>query len=132
MDTSTTARPFDLGLGDAVRPNTREARVESPEAIRQRIAAKAEARQRAGKRMILAGFVIAIVGVVLYCVACFAGGASAGMDDILFRNAVPFARSMLAVLGFGTLLWLVGSFVFLRGAMDAEPDALDPTSTVDA
>jgi hypothetical protein len=31
----------------------------------------------------------------------------------------------LGVIGIGTLLWLVGSFVFLRGAMDSGPDGPD-------
>lgn len=73
--------------------------------------------------MILAGFVIAIIGVVLYCAVCFAGGMDAGKGDILFMNAVPFARATLAVLGVGTLVWLVGSFTYLQGVMDAEEEA---------
>ncbi|MBI2375685.1 MAG: hypothetical protein HYV07_16940 [Deltaproteobacteria bacterium] len=73
--------------------------------------------------MILAGFVITIVGVVLYCAVCFAGGMDADMGDILFKNAVPFAQATLAVLGLGTLVWLVGSFTYLRGAMDADEEA---------
>lgn len=72
--------------------------------------------------MILAGFVITIVGVVLYCAICFAGEVDADMGDILFDNAVPFARAMLAVLGLGTLVWLIGSFTYLKGAMDADED----------
>lgn len=79
-----------------------------------------EARQRNGKRMIFAGFGITILGVVLYCAACFAGGMDAEMGDILLRNVVPFARATLAVVGLGTLVWLVGSFTYLRGAMDAD------------
>ncbi|MCC6523813.1 MAG: hypothetical protein IT373_14240 [Polyangiaceae bacterium] len=82
----------------------------------------AEARQKAGKKLILAGFVITIVGVVLYCAVCFAGDASADLGDMLFRNAVPFARATLAVLGLGTVVWLVGSVLYLRGAMDADEE----------
>lgn len=82
-------------------------------------AAKAAARQRNGKRMIVAGFVIAVVGVVLYCAASFAGDLSADMGDVLFRNAVPYARATLAVIGLGTAVWLVGSITYLNGVMDA-------------
>lgn len=85
-------------------------------------AARAESLQKSGKSWIFAGFVITIVGVVLYCAACFAGGMDADMGDVLFRNAVPFASGTLAVLGLGTLVWLVGSFTYLKGAMEAEED----------
>lgn len=87
------------------------------------LAARAESRQKHGRAMIFAGFVVTIVGVVLYCIACFAGGADADMGDVLLANAVPFARATLVLLGLGTLVWLVGSFIYLRGIMDAEEAA---------
>jgi hypothetical protein len=87
--------------------------------------ARAEATMRAGRLMIFAGVVVTILGVVLYSLACFAGGMDADMGDILFRNAVPFARAMLGVLGLGTLVWLAGSFVYLRGALDADEEVED-------
>lgn len=114
-----------LGRSDAVLPIAgahEEALASAPHVSR---AAHAESLQKVGKGMILAGFIITIVGVVLYCAACFAGGADADMGDILFKNAVPFARATLAVLGLGTLVWLVGSFTYLRGAMDADEDAAE-------
>ena len=83
-------------------------------------ATRAEAAQRSGKRMVIAGSAITIVGVVAYCAVTFAGGMDADMGDILFRNAVPFARSTLALLGLGTLVWLIGSLKYLHGAMDAD------------
>ncbi|MCC7033698.1 MAG: hypothetical protein IT179_12795 [Acidobacteria bacterium] len=86
-------------------------------------AADAERRQRTGQRMILAGFVIAIAGVVAYCVASFGAGMSTAMEGVLFDNDVPFARATLAVLGLGTLVWLAGSITYLRGALDADEEA---------
>jgi len=78
--------------------------------------------QRRGKLLIVAGWAISIVGVVLYCVACFAAGSSAELGAMLTENVVPFARATLAVIGAGTLLWLVGSVTFLKGALDADED----------
>ena len=94
------------------------------EAVTTRTAAtnRAESLRKAGNVMIVAGFIITIVGVVLYCAVCFAGGMDADMADVLFRNTVPFARATLGVLGLGTLVWLIGSFTYLRGAMDADDD----------
>lgn len=83
---------------------------------------RAEALQRSGRRAVVAGFVITILGVVGYCAACFAGGVDADMGDILFRNSVPFARATLGVLGLGTLVWLVGSITYIRGMIDADAD----------
>ena len=83
----------------------------------------AEDRQRSGKTMILLGFVITVVGVVLYCAVCFASGMDVDLGDVLLRNTVPLARLTLGVLGLGTLVWLVGSFTYLRGAMDADEES---------
>lgn len=94
---------------------------------RRERALRAESMQATGKKLIFAGFVITIVGVVAYCAACFAGGTDVDMQDLLLRNAVPFAHGTLAVLGFGTLVWLVGSFTYLRGATDADADAAEGT-----
>ncbi|MCC6900264.1 MAG: hypothetical protein IT377_14895 [Polyangiaceae bacterium] len=88
--------------------------------------------QKRGRVMIVAGFVITIVGVVLYCAACFAGGVDADMGDLLLDNAVPFARATLGVLGFGTLVWLIGSFMHLRGAMDADDDAGKTNASIES
>lgn len=93
---------------------------------------RAEAMQKRGRVMIVAGFVITIVGVVLYCAACFAGGMDADMGDLLLDNAVPFARATLGVLGFGTLVWLIGSFMHLRGAMDADDDAGKTNASIES
>lgn len=83
----------------------------------------AEALQHHGKSMILAGFIITILGVVAYCGVCFAGSIDAELGDMLLNNTVPFARLTLGVLGLGTLVWLVGSFTYLRGVMDAEDES---------
>ena len=92
----------------------------SPAARRAARLARSESLQRRGKRLIVAGSVITVAGVILYCVASFAGGMGADFGDILFRNAVPFARTTLGVLGLGTLVWLAGSLAYLKGAMDAD------------
>ena len=84
---------------------------------------RAQSLQTNGKRMVLAGFIITVLGVVLYCVACFAGGADADLGDVLFRNSVPLARATLGLLGLGTLVWLVGSVNYVRGAMNADDAA---------
>lgn len=117
------SQSIGLDRADVAVPSS-HAHPEVPAAVLEASrASRAETMQKNGKGMILAGFVITVVGVVLYCLACFAGGVDAGMGDILFRNAVPFARATLGILGVGTLVWLVGSFTYLRGAMDADEDA---------
>ncbi|HSB18767.1 MAG TPA: hypothetical protein VLD85_02030 [Anaeromyxobacteraceae bacterium] len=77
-----------------------------------------EVRQRQGKFLVVAGWVIAVVGVVLYCAACFADETGADLGAIVFRNAIPAARTALLVVGGGTLLWIVGSLVLLDAELD--------------
>lgn len=86
-------------------------------------ATRAESMQKNGKRMVIAGFVISVVGVVLYCAVTFTGGIDAYTGDILFRNGVSLGKVTLAVLALGTLVWLVGSFTYLQGAMDADEES---------
>ncbi len=112
LDLGRAAAPHGLGM---------ERLPDRPAPTSASRAARAEALQRNGRRMVVAGAVITIVGVVLYCAVCFAGGVNADMADLLFQHTVPFGLTTLAVQGAGTLVWLVGSFTYLRGAMDAEP-----------
>lgn len=117
---STNATPTTIGLSDG------EAVLSIPRTSgASGTLSRAESLQRRGKAMILAGFIITIAGVILYCGVCFAGGMDAEMGDVLFRNAVPFGGATLAVLGLGTLVWLAGSVTFLRGAMDADEAAAE-------
>jgi len=95
-----------------------------------------EARQRQGKLLVVAGWVSAVIGVVLYCVASFAADASASFAEIVLHDAAPAVRAALVVVGCGTLLWIVGSVMHInavlgaaeldaehgrRGAQDGEP-----------
>ncbi|MCC7070060.1 MAG: hypothetical protein IT383_01985 [Deltaproteobacteria bacterium] len=82
---------------------------------------RAEALQRNGRRLVVVGYGITVVGIVLYCMACLSGGFNADMGDLLLENAVPFGRATLALLGLGTVTWIVGSFACLRGAMEDGP-----------
>jgi hypothetical protein len=88
-------------------------------------AAHAESLQRTGKKLVIAGFVVTIAGVIGYCAACFTAGFNADMGDLLLHNTVPFARATLAVLGLGTLVWAIGSLTYLRGVMDADESSED-------
>lgn len=116
---------LSVGSGNAVSPLHRDRGAAAERSVREPPARRAESLQKAGRVMILTGFVITILGVVSYCAVCFAGGMDAEVGDALFRNALPFGRTTLAVLGLGTLVWLAGSFTYLRGAMDADEDAPD-------
>ncbi|NUQ74100.1 MAG: hypothetical protein HUU21_11140 [Polyangiaceae bacterium] len=111
MNRIHSSSPDALGRADVVN--------QDPRAIR------AEGLQRDGKKMVIAGFVITILGVVMYCAVNFAGEMTDGMNGLAFRNVVPFTWGTLAVLGLGTLIWLVGSFTYLRGMMDADVDSTE-------
>lgn len=127
---STTPSSVDVKQGEAWMPIHKSKR-RSNAAPKDSRAARAESLQRTGKGMVIAGFVVTIVSVVLYCAVTFAGGMDADMGDILLRNAVPYARATLALTGLGTLLWIVGSFTYLRGAMDADEDAGEESKSVE-
>jgi len=77
---------------------------------------------RRGQAMILAGSIVTVLAVVGYSLACFHAESSASLYDIVFANSVPYARAALVGLGLGTVLWLVGSFVYLHGAIGADAE----------
>ncbi len=87
---------------------------------RPRAEARPEARQRLGKVLVVAGWIVAMVGVGVYCVASFAAESDAGLAAILLEGTIPVARAGLLVIGGGTLMWLVGSVLHLNASLDVE------------
>ncbi len=83
----------------------------------------AERRMRRGTRLVISGFVVTIAGIIAYCLACF--GAAQNVTAGSLEEAGWFVTPALGVLGLGTLLWLVGSFLFLSGALDSDPEGPD-------
>ncbi|MCK6527443.1 hypothetical protein L6R50_07715 [Myxococcota bacterium] len=84
--------------------------------------AKAEQSMRRGKRLVIGGFAVAVIGIVGYCVACIGAGLSQDVGAYFLGNPALLVGPALATIGLGTLLWLVGSFFYLTGAMDSDPD----------
>lgn len=83
---------------------------------------QAEHRMRLGKRLVFSGFVISIVGVVAYCVGSFNAGLNFKVGGALYDNPGWLLAPTLGTIGLGTLLWLLGSFIHLKGAMDSDPE----------
>ncbi|MEW6278301.1 MAG: hypothetical protein AB1758_06745, partial [Candidatus Eremiobacterota bacterium] len=71
---------------------------------------------RRGQRLVISGFVVAIVGIIGYCVTCLSAAVSQDLGSYLVENPGPLVGPALGTIGLGTLLWLVGSFLYLAGA----------------
>lgn len=84
--------------------------------------ANAAERMRRGKRLVISGFVVAVAGIVAYCVVCLGAAMSQNLGAMLLESPQWLAGPMLGVIGLGTLLWLIGSFMYLNGGMDLDPD----------
>lgn len=97
----------------------------APTPTRAAQAADAERRMTRGRRLVLAGFVVAVAGVVAYCVACLTAGREPALGSYLAEHAGILVGPALGIIGAGTLLWLVGSFMYLGAAMDSDPDGPD-------
>jgi len=80
---------------------------------------------RRGKRLVISGFVVAIAGIVGYCVACLSAAVNPALGASLLENPGWLAGPALGTIGLGTVLWLVGSFAYLSGAMDSDPNNPD-------
>jgi len=91
----------------------------------EEVYAEAEQRMRRGRRLVIGGFVVAVVGVIGYSVACFSAAVSPQLGSTLLERPGWLVGPALGIIGLGTLLWLVGSFMYLTGAMDSDPNGPD-------
>jgi hypothetical protein len=87
--------------------------------------ARAEQQMRRGKHLVISGFIVAVVGIVAYCIACFSAGVNQGLASAFLESPGWLVGPTLGIIGLGTLLWLVGSFVYLSGAMDSDGNGPD-------
>lgn len=82
-------------------------------------------RMRRGKRLVVSGFVVAVLGIIGYCVACFSASVDQQLSANFLANPGWLVGPPMAVIGLGTLLWLIGSFIFLDAAMGCDPERPD-------
>jgi hypothetical protein len=94
----------------------------TPTPAKAEIYAMAEQRMRRGKQLIFSGFAVAVMGIIGYCIACFSAAANQELGAALLKSPAWLTIPTLSVIGLGTLLWLVGSFLYLSGGMDSDPD----------
>ena len=87
--------------------------------------AKAERRMRRGKRLVISGFVIAIVGIIAYCLVGLSADVNRQLSSAFLESSEWLTGATLGIIGFGTLLWLAGSFLYLSGGLDSDPDGPD-------
>jgi hypothetical protein len=87
--------------------------------------ARAEQRMRRGKELVISGFSVAVLGIVTYCVVSFSAAANQELGSVLLESPGRLIGPTLGIIGLGTLLWLVGSYIYLNGAMDSDPNGPD-------
>ncbi len=92
---------------------------------RAEVYARAEQRMTRGKGLVIGGFIVAVVGIVAYCVATFSAVGNEELGSSLLESPGWLIGPTLGIIGLGTLLWLVGSFIYLNGAMDSDPNGSD-------
>ncbi len=87
--------------------------------------ARAEQRMQRGRRLVISGFIVAVVGIVAYSVASFNAAAIQELGSALLESRGWLVGPTLGIIGLGILLWLVGTFVYVVGAMDSDPNGPD-------
>lgn len=76
---------------------------------------------RMGKRLVITGFFVALIGVILYCAAPFAVAVGSTVQADMGWPVV----ASLGVVGVGALLWVVGAIVYFIGGVDSDPSGPD-------
>ncbi len=92
---------------------------------KKKLYAAAERRMRYGRKLVISGAIIAILGIICRCIVSFSVDIGPTIGVIYVRDPERFLGPTLGVIGLGTLMWLIGSFVYLNGAMDSDPDGPD-------
>lgn len=92
--------------------------LEFPAAAFARKAVAVRQRCERGRKLILWGWVAAMVGVTAYCRATFLTGADAELLDAVTRTGLLGWASAVLMLG-GIGLWLAGNLIYLREVMEA-------------
>lgn len=77
----------------------------------------AKRRMKLGRNFVTAGFIVSIVGTIVYCSVCF-------HDTAIEPIGITHMKE-LGITGLGTLMWLFGSLLHLKGAMDCDADELE-------
>jgi len=121
-DESTVPHPLHA---KSVRSNEKTRSRSETEGTKEARYADAERRMLRGKRLVISGFIVSVVGMIAYCLTCFTAGMSANLATSLLENSGWLIGSALAVMGTGMLLWLAGSFLYLHGGMDCDPEGPD-------
>jgi len=80
--------------------------------------AVARVRER-GRRWILSGWAISLVGVFLYCRALFAAEADGDLATLLSHTGVSGWAALL-LIAVGVVFWLSGNLVYLKDALDSQ------------
>lgn len=77
---------------------------------KQKVSAVSEIKR--GKALIVAGFVVSIMGIVAYCVAGFTAPSGQELSSI--------GKVGLALVATGTACWFMGAFKYFHGAIAAD------------
>ncbi len=82
--------------------------------------AKALNQMRFGKKLITCGFILLISGIILYCLTNF----NMTVNQVVYSPLITYNSHhlipTLAIIGVGVIIWLCGSFIQLKGAMDCD------------
>lgn len=85
--------------------------------LQERQSASVEGGREWGRKAILAGWIITMVGVVGYVLAMLRADQDAGLLEALFTQGVLGWGSAILLMG-GVATWLAGNFAFVREVVE--------------
>ncbi len=87
--------------------------------------ARAEQQMQRGRQLVVSGFVVAVLGIVAYCLVGLSAGVNQQLGSAFLESSEWLTGATLGTIGLGTLLWLAGSFMYVSGGMDGDPEGPD-------
>lgn len=83
----------------------------------EQLLARARIRER-GRRWILSGWLISMIGVIGYCRAMFAVGPQAEFAEMLQQAGLQGWASLALIAG-GVALWVMGNMFYFKDIVDS-------------
>lgn len=71
-----------------------------------------------GKKITIAGFITAILGIVAYCIVGLSMGIDKDFVELSSTDGKISGSLPIALIAIGTIMWIVGQVMYLTAAVD--------------
>lgn len=75
-------------------------------------------KMKRGKKITIAGFITAILGIVAYCIVGLSMGINKDLVEISSTDGYSYGSIPVVFIAIGTVMWVFGQVMYLTAAVD--------------